>query len=352
MGLLKAPRSLFVCSLLIGALSLSACTTGEPEETAPNAGGGRQAGLMPHDEFRDWATGAVAGKTIAWVPVGQGTPLIDEWTYQIETLAEQFDMEFVMRDPNWDPAAQVQAVEALIAERPDVLVVHNLDQSSLAGAIEKAQGEGIYVIQVNMSSNYKSDAFVGMDAVQYGMNVAADVVESCGEGTSGQVAIVLGDATSSLNTEYMEGWERGIEGHDEIEVVAEQTANWDRTKSNEIVSTILQKYPDLCAIMGGWDEMDFGAATAAREANSSVKVFSIGGSTTACDGVESGLFEKVYNQHAAQQGQMVVAMARYLLQSGEPAGSSMSAIYVPITEINESNASNPATCYTGKGTSN
>jgi len=80
----------------------------------------------------------VKGKTIAWVPVGLGTPLTEEWTRRIKMGAEALGMKFVLRDSNWDPRREAEAVQSLINERPDVMVVHNFDVQLLAKLIQQA----------------------------------------------------------------------------------------------------------------------------------------------------------------------------------------------------------------------
>lgn len=341
-----------------GALLAAGCSTGAGASSGGSAGSGGGSGgaaavpAMASDaQLRAHALGATKGKILAWVPVGMGVSLMDSWTIQLKKAAAAWGMTFEMKDPNWDPAAQVAAVQELINSnpKPAVLVVHNKDQSTLAKLIQQAQQEGIYVIEVNMTSNYKSDAYVGIDPIEYGYFAGQDVVAACSGGkSSGKIAVMMGDPTSSLTSAYMTGLKKGLAGHNDIQIVSVQYANWMQSTANKIAATVLQKNPDLCAYVGGWDTMDYGEATAVKSAGlaGKVKIFTVGGADIACKGVGEGLFTKVYNQDAPLQGQIMGVLAAELLQSGQKPGSSRVAIYVPLTVIDKANYNQPGLCYT------
>ena len=96
-------------------------------------------------------------------------------------------MKFIVRDPAANPAAMQQALTALVDEKPDVIVVQNPSVTLLMKELKRAEAQGIHVVQMNMSSNYKSDAFVGADWYEVGRMLAEDVAKVCGtgSGTSG-----------------------------------------------------------------------------------------------------------------------------------------------------------------------
>ena len=339
-------------AVLLAAVACAACTSGD-------SGGGAAAerdvdGTLPgratSKELHAHARGSVEGKTIAWVPVGLGTPLTEEWTWRIRRGAEALGMKFVMRDPDWDPRRQAQAVESLVNERPDVLVVHNFDVQLLAKLIQEAERRGTYVIQVNMVSSYKSDAFVGADFLDVGRRVAEDIVEACKDRDPAKIAIVQGDLNAGVSLELMEGARSVLDAHPEVQIVSNQAANWDRTKAHDITSTVLKQHPDLCATWGFWDQMQYGAATAVKEAGlaGKVKVFTSDHSEITCQAIGQGLVTQSYGYSVPYQGDAVVTIANFLLQSGLPAGTARTAIYSPLVKIDSSNWNRPGMCYEGK----
>lgn len=342
----------FVAAPAVAALLLAGCSTGS-SAGGDGGGGGGGAGLegtVSSEDLRNHAVESLEGKTAAWVPVGLGTPLTEEWTRQMRQGFEAAGMEFIVRDPNWDTARQAEAVQSLINEDPDVLVVHNFDVQLLARLIQQAEAQGIHVIQVNMVSNYKSDAFVGADTIELGRTIATDIVEACGEGTSGKVQIVKGDATSGFTLDVMAGAMSVFNEHPNISIVSEQAANWDRTKAHDITATVIQQHPDLCASWGFWDQMQYGAATAIQQAGllDQVNVFTSDHSALTCEAIRDGLFDKSMAYDVPVQGQWIVGVSKYLLQSGQEPGAARTALFSPMYPIDKSNYMQPGMCYDGK----
>ena len=286
------------------------------------------------EELRIQTEEALKGKKVGWVPVALGIPLTDIWT---QTLQDQFGkrgMELTVRDPNWNTSANVQAVSALVAEQPDVLIVHNPNVQLLAKQLKRAQDAGIFVIQVNMVSSFKTDAYVGANWHEIGKVVGEEMVAQCGAGSgkSGKVAIVQGELTSAASIEQLEGVMSALEQDDTIDVVSNQAADWDATKAFDITSTVLQQHPDLCASFGFWGVMQAGAAQAVKAAGlqDSVKVYASGADGSFdCTSVENGLFYKFLSYDAAGQGRDIVNVASMLLQSGMKPGEQKMAFYSP-----------------------
>lgn len=332
-------------------VALAACSTGSSSEEGAEQGNQLPANASAK-ELRNRAIGSLEGKSAAFVPVGMGTPLTEEWNRQLKRGFEAAGMKYTIRDPNWDTAKQAEAVQSLINQKPDVLVVHNFDVQILAKLIKQAEEAGIHVIQINMVSNYKSDAFVGADTIDLGRRIASDIVTQCGAktNTSHKVQIVQGDATSGFTLDVMAGAKEVFSKHPEIKLVSTQAANWDRTKAHDITATVIQQHPDLCASWGFWDQMQYGSATAIKEAGkiNDVKVFASDHSALTCQALRDGLFYQSYGYSVPTQGQDIVSIGKYLLQSGQKPGTARIADYTPLVKINRDNWNEPNMCYDGK----
>lgn len=265
------------------------------------------------------------GKTVAWVPITMGTPIDQIWTEVMRQNFEKYGIKFVIRDPNFNSNAQLQAVTSLINEKPDVLIVQNANVSMLARPFKQAMEKGIQVIQVNMRSNQPSDAYVGVDYVDVGRTIAKDIVAQCGGGkSSGKVAIVQGEATAAGSVDQLKGAMEVFNTDKSIKVVSTQAANWDSNKANEITTTVLQQHPDLCATYGFWGIMQQGAAQAVKAAGKQGKVrvyASSDGPRSDCDMVEQGLFYKILSYRSDVQGQQITDAVLTLLQNGDKPGT-------------------------------
>ena len=270
------------------------------------------------------------GKTIAFLPIATGVPLMDEWGRVIKTEAEWRGMKFIVRDPAANPAAMQQALTALVDEKPDVIVVQNPSVTLLMKELKRAEAQGIHVVQMNMSSNYKSDAFVGADWYEVGKMLAEDVVKVCGtgSGTSGEVQIVQGELTAAASVDQIGGIMDVLNKDKAIKVVSNQAALWDANNALNITATVIQQHPNLCASIGFWGIMESGAAQAIRNAGKidKVKVYASGeGSQLDCDQVSQGNFYKFLSYTATEQGHDAFVAAETLLQSGEQARRQASA---------------------------
>jgi ABC-type sugar transport system substrate-binding protein len=288
------------------------------------------------------------GKTIAFVPVTMGIDLTEGWASVMRKQADRLGMKFEIRDPQFSADSGAQAITALIAEKPDVLVVHNPDVQSYAKLLKRAEEAGIHVVQINMRSNYNSDVYVGADWIGIGEAEAQGAVDNCGAGTSGKVAILQGQPTSGSDSGMMKGADNVFSKHPEIKVVANQAGEWDATKARSIIATVIQQNPDLCAVVGFWDVMDLGAVAAIKESGKPIKlVTSGGGEQMACDNVEKGVFEREIAYQVMDQGRDLNDMITTVLESGLPAGKLKAVIYSPQLVISK-NTLRPGLCWSSK----
>ncbi len=292
---------------------------------------------------------SLEGKTIAWVPIAMGIPLTEIWTQVIRAEAEARGMKLIVRDPNWNTTAALQAVSSLIAEKPDVLVVHNPNVQLYARELARAEAAGIIVIQVNMVSNQKTSAYVGADWETVGRLLGEEMVRACGTGTgtSGKVAIVQGEATSAVSLGQAQAASKVLAQDPAIKIVSNQAANWDANKAHDITATVLQQHPDLCATVGFWGVMQAGAAQAVKSAGKlgQVKVYASGGDGNLdCNNVDSGLITKFLSYDAPAQARVIVQIASFMLQTGLPPQSVRTADYSRLHWM-EKGKYDPALCY-------
>jgi len=308
-----------------------------------------EGGTKTARELRADYDKAVRGKTVAFLPLALGVPLQDEWGRVIQTEAAWRGMKYVVRDPNNNPSAMEQALTALINDHPDVLIVQNPSVTLLMKDLRQAERQGIHVIQINMSSNYKSDAFVGADWVEVGRMIAEDVVKECGTGSgkSGKVSIVQGELTAAASVDQLAGIMEVFNKDKAIKVVSNQAANWDANNALNITATVIQQNPDLCASVGFWGIMESGAAQAIRNAGKidQVKVYASGeGSQLDCDQIKSGNIYKLLSYKAAEQGHDLISAAVTLLELGDKPGTRHLEYYTQPVWLDKSNATG-ANCF-------
>jgi len=275
---------------------------------------------------------ALKGKRVVMVPMAMGFDLAQGWAAYLKREVEAWGGSFDTRDPNWDNAAGAQAITDLISSdpKPDVLVVHSPDLNSYSKLLKKAQKDGIYVVLVDNPMNYPADAFVGSDWDRLGQLEAEAVVKGCGDNSSKKLGLVQGDAANASSIYQYNGIMKVLAKHPDFQVVAKPFSNWDPTTSRTVTATMLQQNPDICGIVDFWDGDATGATAAIKDAKLDGKVFLVttgGGETVDCKALQDGTFGAVVMTELQHQSRDMNAVIKFLLQSGQPAGTSKTYIY-------------------------
>ena len=290
---------------------------------------------------------SLAGKKVAFVPLSMGFDLTQGWAAAMKVQADAMGYELIIRDPNWSTDAGAQQITQLISQKPDIIVVHNPDRNAYARLLKRVQDQGIKVLQVNLKSETTTDAFVGVDWYQIGEHQANSVVEAC-KGKSGKVAIMQGRVTDPANFITVQAIKDVFSKHPDIKIVSDQSSEWDATKAQGIAATALKQNPDMCGIVGLWDNMDVGTAAAVREAGLTGKVYistSGGGRKEAdCDMVANGTFDEVVVYDVARQGRDLNSAIAFLLQQNDGAKAKPFALITPVRVVTKQNM-NDRSCW-------
>lgn len=276
--------------------------------------------------------GAMKDKRVVLIPMAMGFDLAQGWAAYLKREVEGWGGVFETRDPNWSTEAAAQAITEVISSdpKPNVLVVHSPDLNSFSKLLKRAQADGIYVILIDNPMNFAADAFIGSDWDMLGQLEAEAVVKGCGEGSSKKIGLVQGDAANASSIFQYNGIMKVLKKYPDFKVVAEPFSNWDPTTSRTVTATMLQQNPDICGIIDFWDGDATGAAAAIRDAKLEDKVFLVttgGGETVDCNYIKDGTFGAVVMTDLAGQSRDMNAIIKFLLQSGQPAGTSSTYIY-------------------------
>lgn len=293
---------------------------------------------------------ALAGKKVAFVPLAMSFDIAEGWVAGMQKQADDHGYQLIIRDPNWNTSGGAQAITQLIAEKPDIIIVHNPDLQSYARLIKKAMDAGINVIQTNLKSTMNSDVYIGADWYKIAERQAQILSKTCGEGSgkSGKVAIIQGIPTNATSAIGVQAMQAVFSQHKEIQVVANQAADFDPTKAHTIALTILKQNPDLCGMIGIWDAEDVGVAAAIRDVGKTGQVALISqgaGAQSACDKVSSGDFTSYIAYDVAAQSRDITNAIAMLLQTKPKPGSAEFALYSPLKVIDKDTL-HPDTCWT------
>jgi ABC-type sugar transport system substrate-binding protein len=291
----------------------------------------------------------MAGKKVIFIPITMGITLTESWSHRMKEQADLYGIQYEVRDAAVNMKAMSELFAAAINEKPDIIVAHNPTVQLLARQIQKAESEGIRVLQINLKSNALSTAFVGADFTRIGKEVAEDIVAHCGKdsGKSGKVAIIPGQLTAADSVLMNDASFAVFKEHPEIQVVSNQASDWEPEKARQITATVLQQHPDLCAIFGHWDVFTFGAGNAVKDAGFADKVLVYstgGGNRETCDQMEKNVIHRYWSYNSDGQGRDAATLMRVILQGATAPEGKMLAVDSPLTVVTKENYS-PAACW-------
>ena len=189
---------------------------------------------------------------------------------------------------NNDTASLNQATTALV-KKPGVLLLDPTSSEAGGSITVKANQANVPVVAFDrVPDQGKLAAFIGYDAVQAGKNGAKALCEAVG-GT-GKVAELQGLLGTSVARDRSEGFKAGMKECPGVQVVAVQSADFDRGKALDVTTNILQANPGITGIYGANDEMALGAVAAVKSRGllSTIKIVGNDGIGDALAAVKSG----------------------------------------------------------------
>jgi ABC-type sugar transport system substrate-binding protein len=155
---------------------------------------------------------------------------------------------------------------------------------------------------------------------------AADIAKTMGEmmGGKGKVAILNAPPGIIIRDQRTNGFVEGMQKyHPGIDIVADQVADWDRKKAQDVLNTILAANPDLGGVYGVNDSMALGAVDVAKEKGliGKLVIFGNDGEVAALESIEAGELTGTQYTDVYQQGRLAAAAATVLATGGVPASA-------------------------------
>lgn len=162
-----------------------------------------------------------------------------------------------------DVAAQIAQIEDQLAKGIDGLVLAPTDPTALAPVVDEAIADGVPVVFIDTTGINEGVTFIGTDN-QVGAALASEFI--CNAVASGSdVAILTGIITQSTGKARADGSRSGLTACG-LNIVAEQTGEWDRAKGLAVMENILTGNPNIGAVFASNDNMALGAAEALKAA--------------------------------------------------------------------------------------
>ncbi|MFD4877610.1 substrate-binding domain-containing protein [Streptomyces sp. NPDC058420] len=220
--------------------------------------------------------------------------------------AKKLGLDLTVTDAQNDASQQANQLQNFTSSNYGAIIVNPVDSDAASNSVKSADKAKIPVIAVDRGVNKAAvDTLVASDNIAGGELAAKTVAEKLG-GT-GKIVILQGQAGTSAARERAEGFAKGLKAYPGITVLAQQPADFDRTKGLDVMSNLLQAHPDVQGVVAANDEMALGAIKAlGSKAGKSVSVVGFDGTPDGLTAVKQGTLYASVAQQPSQLGKIAV----------------------------------------------
>ena len=243
------------------------------------------------------------------------TPSVSNPAFKTEAdvatkTAEELGYEVKAASHDDDPTKQTELFDSAIADKAAAIICDNAGADATIEAVKKAKDAGIPTFLIDREINEDGVAISQIVANNYqGAKAIAEVwVEAMGE--EGKYAELLGKESDTNAGVRSSAFHEVIDQYPDLEMVAQQTANWEKTEA------ILQANPELDGIICGNDTMLEGAVAACEAAGKNIPVIGVDGSDEAAALIKDGKATGTALQQFALMAEMAVEQADAYLKDG------------------------------------
>lgn len=240
--------------LLICVLGMTACkkSVGAPEDNAVSS----EEEEKETEENKEYMIGF------------SGIDMENPYFITLEDAARdelsEHGIRLMTKDPETDSELQIEQIQEMIEAGIDAILLTPVDWEKITPALEMLKEAGVYIINVDTQVKEMDyvDAYIGSDNYTAGYLCGEDLIEKCPEG--GKIAILECPTQNSIN-DRITGFEKAISKAEKgFEVVARADTGGEFERALDEAEKIVEKNPDIVAIMCGNDQLAVGAKTAAN----------------------------------------------------------------------------------------
>ncbi|WP_214320361.1 D-ribose ABC transporter substrate-binding protein [Nonomuraea sediminis] len=226
-----------------------------------------------------------------------------------EAKAKELGVSLTTTDAQNDASQQVNQVQNFTSQGMKAVIINPVDSDAAAPAVKVANRSSIPVIAVDRAVNGAPVAqTITSDNVAGGALAADQLAKQLGG--KGQVAVLQGVPGTSAARDRGAGFAAGIKKYPNIKVVAQQPADFDRTKGLDVMTNIMQSNPGITGVFAQNDEMALGAIKAlGSKAGNQVKVVGFDGTPDGLKAVQAGTMSATVAQQPKLLGEESVISA-------------------------------------------
>ncbi len=261
--------------------------------------------------------------TIALVMKTANNPFFIDMERGAREAADKLGVELIVQsaEREVDVEKQMQIIENLIQRQVNALCITPSGSKEIVPAIVKANKAKIPVLIVDTrvdettlkEAGGQVATFIGSDNFAGGKIAGKKIVESLGG--RGKVAVLEGIPGHETGDARLGGFHEALQEHSGIEVIASQTANWERALGYNVFQNLLQSNPDIQALFACNDMMALGALAAIAAAGKTGEIIVVGFDAIddARSAIRKGEMHGSIAQFPSEMGRLAVEKAFDLL---------------------------------------
>ncbi|MBR8740371.1 substrate-binding domain-containing protein [Nocardiopsis sp. MG754419] len=246
--------------------------------------------------------------------------------------ADEAGVNLIVTDAQDDASQQADQIQNFISTGVDAMVINPVDSDAAGPPVRGANNADIPVVAADRGvTEADVETLVASDNVEGGRLAARALAEELGE--EGRIAVLQGVPGTSASRERGSGFEEGIAEYPDIEVVAQQPADFDRSKGLDVMTNMLQGNGDIDGVFAENDEMALGAAAALSSRGEEAVVIGFDGTPEGLEAVADGVLHASIAQQPAELGRVAVRNA-VAAANGEGLEET---VMVPVEVVTEGN---------------
>jgi erythritol transport system substrate-binding protein len=300
--------------MLMFALLLNACGAGSTEEAPvveqPTAEG------VEAEEMEEPAAAGGGGLICVIVP-GVENPFFGSMQEIAAAKAEELGYETLKLDHGDDANKQLEFFETCIAQEAVAIILDNAGADATVAAVQMAKDAGIpsFLVDREISEEGVAVSQIVSNNYQGATILAEEFARLMGE--EGTYIELTGRDTDTNAHVRSQGYHDVLDALPDMEMVAQQTANWSQTEAFDVMESLLQANPDVKGVINGNDTMALGVQAALDAAGmSDVIVVGFDGSDDVNDSIMAGKIDAGALQPVAEMAIQAAIQADEYIRTG------------------------------------
>ncbi|MCL4378339.1 MAG: sugar ABC transporter substrate-binding protein [Actinobacteria bacterium] len=278
--------------------------------------------------------------------LGMAAPYCPPYKATFEAGAKENGWDLTFFDGKFDAALQANQMDEAIAMKPDLIILCALDASGMAAGMKKAFDAGIPLIVDHTLANKEDQqytiAYTGPDNYTEGLLGGELMNEALGG--KGKVVIITGATGQEAAINRPKGFRDKLkELNSQIEVLAEQTAEWDKAKATKVMADFITRYgKELNGVYGADDTLAVGAFIALQEAGykkGDLILVGVGGSKEGLAAIKDGTIYGTVLQSPVAGAKAAIETIKKALEQGIKPPKQMDPYlrFMPLPKITAAN---------------